>query len=111
MQTPTCGRIVHYFPNGNDAEASFNNADVIPAIVIQVFGERLNLYLFCMNPNLETPTLRWSTPHKSIAQAGYPYWDWPEVKQEGKVMEMRKPVTDGESGDMTYKQFSNNNRA
>lgn len=110
MQTPTCGRIVHYFPNHNDEEAAFNGADKIPAIIVQAFtGERLNLYLFPMNPNLETPPLRWSAPHKSIAQENVPYWDWPEVPQ-AKVAEM-KPMTDGQSGDLTYKQFSNDNRA
>lgn len=115
MQTPTCGRIVYYFPNGNDEEAGFNGADKIPAIIVQSFTEdRVNLYLFPMNPNVNAPTLRWSTPHKSIAQKGSPYWDWPEIVT-AKVVEMEttttwKPNTDSSSGDLTYKQFSNDNR-
>lgn len=74
------GRIVHYWPNGADSVASANNADYVPAIVVQTFGGNLlNLQVFTMNkdaPNI----LRFSVPHRSGITSQTGYWVWPEVK-------------------------------
>lgn len=76
----TCGRIVHYFPNG-DVHCQSNNANVLPAIVIQKFGLNelsLNLSVFCMNRD-SSNVLRFSVPHKSVVEdiVEDAYWDWP----------------------------------
>lgn len=76
MEIPKCGRIVHYYPNGVDVIAGSNFATVVPAIVIQSFGDsnHLNLQVFTMNgdaPNV----LRFSVYHKSEAPEGAAYWE------------------------------------
>lgn len=124
-QIPTCGRIVHFFPNAEkDAHIAVNGADRVPAIVIQAFtADRLNLVIFPMN--VDSPVvLRYSVPHKSYAEnmpdtaSAMSYWDWPEIVKSAKVVDLPLPYTttrDGISGDaeggQTYKQFSEENRA
>ena len=84
VQSPTCGRIVHFFPHKeNDKLCAWNSADKVPAIVVQAFGgPTINLSVFPMNPDA-TNVLRYSVPHLSIAmknEAREPitsYWDWP----------------------------------
>lgn len=85
VQSPTCGRIVHFFPkNENDKICAFNNAEKVPAIVVQSLGNlSANLSVFPMNPDA-TNVLRYSVLHASEVhrdEAGNPtgsYWDWPE---------------------------------
>lgn len=83
IKIPTVGRQVHYFPNGKDEVAQANNAEVLPATVIQPFGTRLNLQVMTMNHDAHT-VLRSSVPHKSMVPESNPkafaYWDWPEIK-------------------------------
>lgn len=74
------GRLVHYWPNGADPIASANNADYLPAIVVQSFGgNRLNLQVFTMNQDAPN-VLRFSVPHQSGITSQTGYWLWPEVK-------------------------------
>ena len=91
IKTPTCGRIVHYFPNMTDLVARANNAEVIPFLVIQPFNEgencMVNGHIFpmknvanCDSPNIAQIETRWSIPHKSMAGENQAYWDWPEIK-------------------------------
>ncbi|WP_295794907.1 hypothetical protein [Mucilaginibacter sp.] len=80
VKSPTVGRILHYFPNGADPITAANNAQVVPAIVVQDFGNTIvNLSVFPMNPDA-TNVLRYSVHHKSEAFEGQAYWDWPEIK-------------------------------
>lgn len=84
VQSPTCGRIVHFFPkHENDKICAFNNAEKVPAIVVQEFGNlSANLSVFPMNPDA-TNVLRFSVPHKSKVQCDpegntlSSYWEWP----------------------------------
>jgi len=84
IQSPTCGRIVHFFPNKeSDKLCACNNADFVPAIIVQNWGNLCsNLSVFPMNPDV-TNVLRYSVPHLSeVAKndEGLPvisYWDWP----------------------------------
>lgn len=81
IQKPTAGRTVHYFTN-EDVAAGANNAEIVPAVVVQSFGGlTANLVLFTMNT--EQPVMqRFSVLHKSEANTeGVPYWDWPEIKK------------------------------
>jgi len=82
LKLPTLGRIVWYSHNGDDPHCEKNGAHSLPAIVIQVFGPRLNLAVHSMNPDGPV-VLRYSVPHKSEGQtdAGIegPYWEWPEI--------------------------------
>ena len=86
VQSPTCGRIVHFYPHKeNDKLAAWNNVEMVPAIVVQPWGNlTVNLSVFPMNPDA-TNVLRYSVCHKSevmkdkegnIQQS---YWDWPPV--------------------------------
>lgn len=115
MQTPTVGRIVHFFPiSESDKHLAANTADRIPALIIQVFSPQyINAVVFPMNSDCPT-VLRYSVPSKDYAikdiegKTVYSYWDWPEFVP--KVVDF-KPTTDGESGDLTFKKFSDDNRA
>jgi hypothetical protein len=79
IKKPSVGRIVHYFPSDSDKIASANNAEFVPAIVVQTFGGDLaNLSVFPMNPDA-TNVLRYSVHHKSNALEGQNYWDWPQI--------------------------------
>ena len=88
VQIPTCGRIVHYYPNGGDAHCSANTANVVPAMVVQTFGTAINLSVFPMNTDA-TNVLRYSVLHKSNLKtnedgtpvSGLAYWDWPAITQ------------------------------
>lgn len=85
VKLPTIGRQVHYFPNGCDEHASKNNAELLPATAVQVFGSSVNLAVTTMNPDGPI-VLRYSVQHKN--QKGSDengnivgaYWDWPEIK-------------------------------
>lgn len=89
LKIPTCGRFVHYFPNGSDEIAASNQAEVIPALVIQSWGDTndmVNCHIFPMKsiegteePNLAQIEVRFSVHHKSVALEGQPYWDWPVI--------------------------------
>jgi hypothetical protein len=92
IKVPTVGRTVHYFPSGIDEVAQANGATVLPAIVIQVFGTRVNLQVLTMNPDAPN-VLRYSVAHKSDAARDHirqvvgeeapiveAHWDWPEIK-------------------------------
>lgn len=84
VQSPTCGRIVHFFPHPkNDALCAWNSAEMVPAIVVQSWGNlSANLSVFPMNPDA-TNVLRYSVLHESEVardEAGNPtasYWAWP----------------------------------
>lgn len=80
VKLPTVGRQVHFFPNGADEHAAKNNAEVLPAIVVQAFSTKLNLAVTCMNPDGPV-VLRYSVSHKSeVSGDGQSYWEWPEIK-------------------------------
>lgn len=86
LKLPTVGRVVHYFPKESDPHCKKNNAEVLPATVVQTFGTHLNLAVTCMNPDGPV-VLRYSVPHKSIVDStlgdvgsDFSYWDWPEIK-------------------------------
>lgn len=79
IKLPTVGRQVHYFPSENDPAARANNAMVLPATAIQIFGTAINIQVLTMNPDAHT-LLRYSVAHKSTALEGQSYWDWPEIK-------------------------------
>lgn len=122
MQTPTVGRIVHFFPGTTDPTLSNphnnNGATVLPALIMQVFSPTMvNLLVFTMNSDAAM-VRRYSIYHKSAVGAGYgdgvvpAYWDWPEiVRAEPLVFRSGGVSTDGNSGDITYKSFSDDNRA
>lgn len=89
VKNPSCGRIVHFYPNGNDSVCGANSAEFVPAIVVQSFGNNVvNLSVFPMN-NDAPNVLRYSVHHKSdaitINEDGttntiYPtYWEWPQI--------------------------------
>lgn len=84
IQIPTVGRIVHFFPNGNDAHCAANRAEFVPAMVIQSFAgsATLNLGVFAMNGDGPL-VLRYSVVHRSVAESSegtFAFWDWPEKK-------------------------------
>lgn len=85
LKLPTVGRMVQYFPNGKDQHCEYNNATVLPATVVQVFGSRINIAVTCMNPDGIVVT-RHSIAHKDTAMKdadgniGERYWAWPEIK-------------------------------
>jgi hypothetical protein len=79
VKLPTVGRQVHFFPNGADEHCSKNNATVLPATVVQVFGSMLNLAVTCMNPDGPI-VLRYSVKHKDTLPESGAYWDWPDIK-------------------------------
>ena len=85
VQSPTCGRIVHFFPHPEkDKLCAWNNALMVPAIVVQSWAgtDHLNLSVFPMNPDA-TNVLRYSVIHRSnvtFGPDGVPdqsFWDWP----------------------------------
>ena len=82
VKIPTCGRIVHFFPGKSDYDklCTANNAEKVPAIVVQDWGSTIvNLSVFPMNPDA-TNVLRYSVEHKSKVTEGASYWDWPEIR-------------------------------
>lgn len=128
-QLPTVGRIVHYYPGTTDTQLSdkngtYNNngADVLPAIVLQTFGySTANLLVFCTNTDTHLAR-RYSVPHKTelhatldskIQQA---HWEWPP-HHTAPVIPVPATIIEGEftkredSGDITFKKFSDDNRA
>jgi hypothetical protein len=85
VKSPSCGRIVHFYPHKeNDKLCAWNNAEKVPAIVVQNWGDlSSNLSVFPMNPDA-TNVLRYSVSHLSTVlkdENGVPqqsYWDWPQ---------------------------------
>lgn len=81
VNIPTCGRIVHYFPV-NDQLAKTNNAEKLPAIVVQSW-ESPSVNLSVHTASQDAPVvLRFSVPHISAAATSegkiiQDYWDWP----------------------------------
>jgi hypothetical protein len=77
---PTCGRVVHYFPNETDPICSQNKAGKYAAIVGEANGLKVDLSIHTMNDG--NPVInRFSVEHKSAAGASETqaaYWDWPE---------------------------------
>lgn len=87
-QLPTAGRIVHFYPVGENEKAitGANNAEKVPAIIIQAWGYlTANMQVFTMNPDALN-VLRYSVYHISEVpkdDEGNPtvsYWDWPQIK-------------------------------
>lgn len=117
MQTPTVGRIVHYFPCNDSllGDRDRNNyADVLPAIIVQAFAvDMVNLVV--TTANWDTLFVRrLSVPYKTKALAGQAYWDWPERVADPSLGAVAKipSHTDGTCGDgPTFKQFTSENRA
>lgn len=136
MPTPTVGRIVHFFPiSQSDRHLANNGADRVPAMIIQAFTpDHLNLVIFPMNVDCPV-VLRYSVFHKSqIPNPGesynqkMSYWDWPEIVSTPAIpgltsgqsnytppnldeAAVRMTTTDGISGDLTFKKFSEDQRA
>lgn len=75
IKVPTCGRIVHYFPNKNDGQSP----RLLPAIVITEYDTYPSLHVF--TEDAENPYFLAKTvyPAKDKIE-GQPYWDWPEIK-------------------------------
>ena len=77
---PTIGRIVEFFPNGNEEYKLPNGMETAPAMILQVHGDLVNLIVFCADPDPSlTGTFRaWSISHKSVVveDRGTGCWDW-----------------------------------
>ncbi|RYF78447.1 MAG: hypothetical protein EOO39_01400 [Cytophagaceae bacterium] len=71
---PTCGRIVHFVPTPGQPEAA-NGAKVIPAMVIQVWGDGSLANLRCFPDSTENPTWRPSAKYSEAKEPGT--WHWP----------------------------------
>lgn len=112
MQTPTVGRIVHYFDNGVDKFSYIPGQVGVPAIVITANELRPNLYLFTSNPDIDRSSpIRLSVPHNSMKGdlVGESYWDWPEVTPAKVVQIDTHSTTEASGPGPTYKQFSDDN--
>lgn len=72
VKIPTCGRMVHYFPNDSDKTIK---CEKCPATVL---NDDSNPDLFVMHS--DGGGVRKTVMHKSIAGKNTPYWDWPEIK-------------------------------
>lgn len=94
VQTPTVGRIVHFYPGyGEGAYKLPNGMDFAPAIVSQIFDPYLNLVIFVMArpdqglpyPGVPYPAMNaWSISHldaldpKNFLPDSHPaYWIYP----------------------------------
>lgn len=88
VKIPTCGRMVQYFPSEAEKTtrtgAGSNGAQVLPAVVTQVFSQSwsesytgVNMRVFADSEDVLWKT---SVQHKSSAHEGAEYWDWPEIK-------------------------------
>lgn len=77
IEKPTVGRIVNFYPNNADflADKNLNNAEILPAIIVQPFGLIANITIFLPGGEIVGG---WSIPHKSEPIDGYAYWDWPQ---------------------------------
>lgn len=75
--------MIYYYPNYADVDCCAHGAVVLPATVVQVFGERINIAVTCMNEKAPV-VIRFSVPHKSQVPkvenskrlAEMSYWDW-----------------------------------
>lgn len=88
-QTPTVGRIVHFYPGTGEGSYKLpNGMDFAPAIISQVCSEEhINLTVFVMarpDQGLPYPSMNaWSIVHESYKQSypdsDYegPYWVYP----------------------------------
>lgn len=80
IQMPTCGRMVHYFPDRTTNDFIFVSPS--PAIVIAASGEN-ELMLSVFSASESRPVvLRAAVPHMSAKKSGANYWDWPEIKKQ-----------------------------
>lgn len=73
IKVPTCGRIVHFFPNAE------HKPRVLPAIVITEYDTYPSLHVFTESEDVPSFLLKTVPPAKH-KQEGRPYWDWPEIK-------------------------------
>lgn len=85
IKLPTTGRIVNYFPNGQDDGLGYNHSPKMAAIVAAGVDTAPDLSVFTRWD--ERPVvLKLSVQHKSAVidfvtgQPVGPYWDWPEIK-------------------------------
>lgn len=78
LKVPTCGRIVHYFPTAEEAQA-LSLQSVLPAIVIDQYDTYPTLNVQTGN-ELHPVVVRKTVAHKSSIIEGQAYWDWPEIK-------------------------------
>lgn len=85
LKIPTTGRIVHYFPNGQDDSLGFSHPKRMAAIVADGVDTAPDLSVLTRWE--ERPVVvKLSVQHKSAVLDFYtkepvgPYWDWPEIK-------------------------------
>ncbi len=84
MEDVTIGRIVEFFPNGNEYNPLPNNMVTAPAMVVQVFGPHVNLNVFTAETSGNPVKPAWSICHRSDVPLdehgqvvpGVSYWDW-----------------------------------
>lgn len=81
-QTPTVGRIVHYFPGPHDAPACVNGNgadDPVAAVVVRAWGDDcVNLRLLLDFTSNDGCPIRTSVQRRGAAPEGTFSWDWPE---------------------------------
>ena len=79
MEKVTIGRIVEFFPSGVEGDLVLpNGMKSAPAMVVQVFGEHVNLNVFTADPDGNPVKQAWSVRHKSdAAPEGEKCWEWP----------------------------------
>ena len=79
-QTPSVGRIVHYFPGPHDPSACVNgNDDPVAAVVVRAWSDDcLNLRLLLDYTANEGCPSRTSVQRRGVAPSGSFCWDWPE---------------------------------
>jgi hypothetical protein len=70
---PTCGRMVHYFPN--QADKTILKQEKCPAVVL---NDDTYPDLFVMH--VDGGGIRKSVPHTSAKSPEMGYWEWPEIK-------------------------------
>lgn len=85
IKTPTCGRMVHYYPNNNDTEIHAIGG-FVPATILDQIND-LTCNMIVLHASDDKPcVMRWSIPHKSLivpndSKYGLKssYWDWPKI--------------------------------
>lgn len=75
IKTPTCGRMVHLFPN---SESSRFGEGPLPAIV-QDDSDTPTLTVFTGIAH-NAMIVSKSVVHRSKKVEDHPFWDWPEIK-------------------------------
>ncbi len=84
LRMPSTGRIVYYFPNGQDDELGFSHPQKMAAIVVDGVDTAPDLCVFTRWPERPMVT-KLSVQHKSAvrnANGNYvgSYWDWREIR-------------------------------